>query len=128
VDPGQWHPHSSGTCDAPCVEVGQLAGEPSIEPSCTSPVRCRRDPRRRPPAATDFPDAFVPLVTASNAALEQDVRFFDGSNHGYLRCDLDRSSWRTQVRVVASILVAESPVRTLSTWAVEAGQPGAVPA
>ncbi len=74
-----------------------------------------------------FPPPFIPIIIASNAALNPHVRYFDGTTHGYLRCDVDRSTWRTQFRVVDSIASDSSPVRTSASWVVEAGQPGAMP-
>ncbi len=76
---------------------------------------------------SEFPPPFIPIIIASNAALNPHVRYFDGTTHGYLRCDVDRSTWRTQFRVVDSIASESSPVRTSASWVVEAGQPGAMP-
>jgi alkaline phosphatase D len=47
---------------------------------------------------------------------------------GYLRCDLGRESWRTDVRVVDSIAVRQSPVRTGASFAMAAGTSTLVPA
>jgi len=80
-----------------------------------------------PSVTSNFPAAFIPIVQASNAALNPHVRFFDGASHGYLRCEADHGGWRTDIRVVDSITTPESPVRTISSWAVEAGNPGALP-
>lgn len=51
------------------------------------------------------------------------VRFFDGSNRGYVRCTLDDKLWRTDIRAVDGAGAA-----TLSSWVVESGNPAARPA
>lgn len=56
------------------------------------------------------------------------VRFFDGKLHGYVRCTLDRQLWRSDFRVVDSLEKREAPIRTLTSFVVENGRAGAVPA
>jgi alkaline phosphatase D len=56
------------------------------------------------------------------------VRYFDGLGRGYLRMEVDRERWLTEARVVDSIAVRHSPVRTAAAWATAAGAPGLVPA
>jgi phosphodiesterase/alkaline phosphatase D-like protein len=53
------------------------------------------------------------------------VKFFDGSLRGYVRCNLDEALWRTDFRVVDE---GGGPATTLTSWVVEDGSPGAVPA
>jgi alkaline phosphatase D len=78
--------------------------------------------------SSDFPVAFDAPIKAANPQLNPHVRYFDGLRRGYLRCEVTRGSWRTDVRVVDTIEVREAPVRTDASFAVEAGQPGIVPA
>ncbi|HEX6755161.1 MAG TPA: alkaline phosphatase D family protein [Mycobacteriales bacterium] len=78
--------------------------------------------------SSDFPIAFDAPLKAVNPVLNPHVRFFDGSLRGYLRCELGRDSWRTDVRTVASIDTPVSPVATTASYAVESGRPGIVPA
>ncbi len=62
------------------------------------------------------------------AALHENphVRFFDGDSHGYVRCRLERDIWWSDYRAVSSILDANaSSIRTLASFAVESGRPGA---
>ncbi|WP_412538317.1 alkaline phosphatase D family protein [Longispora sp. K20-0274] len=74
--------------------------------------------------SSDFPVVFDGPIKALNPLVNPHVRYFDGLARGYLRCELDRDSWRTDVRVVASIETRTSPVRTSASFAVEAGRPG----
>jgi alkaline phosphatase D len=80
-----------------------------------------------PSMSSDFPDAFVPLVQASNAALNPHVKYFDGVGHGYLRCTLARDRWTTESRTSPILTDPAAPIATTATWVVEAGTPGAVP-
>jgi alkaline phosphatase D len=78
--------------------------------------------------SSDFPVAFDAPIKQANPLLNPHVKFFDGLKRGYLRCDVGRDSWRTDVRVVDTIDVRETPVYTQASFAVEAGHPGLVPA
>jgi alkaline phosphatase D len=76
--------------------------------------------------SSDFPVAFDAPIKQANPILNPHVRFFDGLHRGYLRCEVGRESWRTDVRVVDTIEVPDAPVRTDVSFAVEAGHPGIV--
>ena len=53
----------------------------------------------------------------------------DDYHRGYVRVELDRETWRTDFRVVETVLRREDvPAWTLESWTVENGSPGAVPA
>lgn len=54
------------------------------------------------------------------------VRYFDGRPGGYIRCNLTRELWRSDLRLADSILDRRSPVRTVASFVVEDGNPGAV--
>lgn len=56
------------------------------------------------------------------------VKFFDGVLHGYVRCSVTPSLWRSDYQVVTSAGDTENPATTLTSWVVEDGQPGALPA
>jgi len=77
--------------------------------------------------SSEFPVAFDPLV---RAALPDNphIRFFDGLLRGYVRCRLDRNQWRTDFRVVPTVLTPDAPVSTLASFVVEDGIAGAHPA
>jgi alkaline phosphatase D len=53
------------------------------------------------------------------------VKYYESRLRGYVRCDLDRERWRTDFRVVDAVTDPDAPVRTLSSWVVEEGRPGA---
>lgn len=77
--------------------------------------------------SSDFPAPFVAPVVA---ALPDNphTRFFDGAFRGYVRCDVTPQRWTSTFRVVDTVLVPGVPTRTLATFVVEDGRPGAQPA
>jgi len=87
------------------------------------------DPASAPVAAefvgtsisSDFPAALDGPVKAANPVLNPHVKYFDGLKRGYLRCEVDRDRWRTDVRNVATIDVRDSPTTTAASFVVEAG-------
>jgi alkaline phosphatase D len=78
--------------------------------------------------SSDFPVAFDAPIKQANPVLNPHVRYFDGLKRGYLRCEVGRQAWRTDVRVVDTIDVRETPVRTAASFAVEAGRSAILPA
>ncbi|GAA0920225.1 alkaline phosphatase D family protein [Virgisporangium aurantiacum] len=112
-----------------------LAGD--IHSTWLSELRVDFDrPEQRPVAvemvatsiSSDFPIAFDAPLKAANPTLNPHVRYFDGSRRGYLRCAIDRHSWRTDVRTVDSIEVRQSPVTTTASYVVPAGASTLTPA
>jgi alkaline phosphatase D len=71
-----------------------------------------------------FPTVLVPLI---DAALPDNphVRYFDGVKHGYVRCDLDRQRWRSDYRVVPTVLLRHVPATTAAAFEVESAHAGA---
>ena len=55
------------------------------------------------------------------------LKYFDGLKHGYLRCEIGKDTWRTDVRVVDTIAVRDTPTHTAVTFHVESGHPVIVP-
>ncbi len=53
------------------------------------------------------------------------VNYFDARSGGYVRCDLTPERWRLDLRLADSILDPQSPVRTIASFVVENGNPGA---
>jgi alkaline phosphatase D len=78
--------------------------------------------------SSDFPIAFDAPIKAANPFLNPHVRYFDGSRRGYLRAEVDRDVWRTDVRVVDTIAVRDAPVYTSASYVVESGHPTIVAA
>ena len=77
--------------------------------------------------SSGFPVAFDGPIKQLNPVLNPHVRYFDGLRHGYLRCELDRNGWRTDVRVVDSIDVRDAAIRTDRSFVVEAGRSVVLP-
>lgn len=78
--------------------------------------------------SSDFPVAFDGPIKQFNPILNPHVKYFDGLKRGYLRCEIGRDTWRTDVRVVDSIEVRDSPTRTAASFVVESGKPVIMPA
>ncbi len=53
------------------------------------------------------------------------IKFFDGDRRGYVRCEVTPDLWRTDLRMVESVLTPNSPDYTYASFIVEDGQPGA---
>ena len=78
---------------------------------------------------SDFPAGFVPLIEANlgpNSA-NPHIKFFEGRQHGYVRCTVTPGLWRSDYRAVDSILDPFAPASTLASWVVEDGVPGTRP-
>jgi alkaline phosphatase D len=76
--------------------------------------------------SSDFPAAFDAPIKQANPLLNPHVRYFDGLQRGYLRCEVTRAGWRTDLRVVDSIEVRDAPTRTAASFLVEDGNPSVV--
>jgi alkaline phosphatase D len=77
--------------------------------------------------SSDFPVAFDAPIKQFNPLLNPHVRYFDGLKRGYLRCEISKDTWRTDVRVVDSIEVRDSPTSTAASFVVESGRPVIMP-
>ncbi|HEY9800085.1 MAG TPA: alkaline phosphatase [Leptolyngbyaceae cyanobacterium] len=73
---------------------------------------------------SDFPTASIAPV---QAALRDNphTKFFDAAYRGYVRCQLTREIWQSDYRAVSSILDENATIKTLASFVVENGQPGA---
>ncbi|OYD96193.1 alkaline phosphatase [Nostoc sp. 'Peltigera membranacea cyanobiont' 210A] len=73
---------------------------------------------------SDFPTSFI---APSQAALINNphTKFFDGAYRGYVRCNLTPKRWQSDYRVVSSIVDMNASVKTLASFVVQNGQPGA---
>lgn len=58
------------------------------------------------------------------------IKYYEGTNRGYVRCIVNRDEWRSDYRAVATdpattrVLSPDAPVRTQASWVVESGNPG----
>ncbi|MGH8881938.1 MAG: alkaline phosphatase, partial [Stackebrandtia sp.] len=51
---------------------------------------------------------------------------YGDDSHGYAVATLTADEWRTDFRAVSTVNRPEAQVRTVSSWVVENGEPGAV--
>ncbi|MBD2439215.1 alkaline phosphatase [Nostoc sp. FACHB-110] len=73
---------------------------------------------------SDFPTSFIAPVQAALSA-NPHTKFFDGTYRGYVRCQLTHKQWQSDYRAVSSIVDPNASVRTLASFVVQDGQPGA---
>jgi alkaline phosphatase D len=71
--------------------------------------------------SSSFPIEYDAPLKALNPTLNPHVKYFDGSLHGYLRCEVTPEHWRTDVRTVPTIDTRVSPVSTSVSYTVESG-------
>ena len=71
-----------------------------------------------------FPANLTNLARAATA-LNTHFKFFDAGK-GYVRCEVDPMGWRSDYRIVDSILDVNAGIRTLASFHVEESVPGAV--
>ena len=78
--------------------------------------------------SSDFPAQFDSVLKSWNPTNNPQVRYFDGSRHGYLRCELTDATFRTDARTVPTIAVRDAPTTTTASFVTESGAPGLHPA
>jgi alkaline phosphatase D len=83
------------------------------------------------PVATEFVGTSITSSDVDYAAIARDlphnphIRHFDSRWRGYLYCEITPELWRTDLRIVDDVAVAASGGRTLASFYVEDGRPGA---
>jgi len=86
------------------------------------------------PVASEFVGTSItsggerPITTRGADDPQNPHILFRDNHHGYVRCGVDRARWRTDFRVVETVLDRTVPARTLATFVVEDGRAGAQPA
>jgi len=60
--------------------------------------------------------------------LNPHIKLFDGDRRGYIRCDVTPSTWRADIKMVATVRDRDAGIGTFASFVVEDGQPGAQPA
>ena len=53
------------------------------------------------------------------------IKFFDSRLRGYVHCTVERDLWVSHLQAVETVETPDAPLRTLATFAVKEGQPGA---
>ena len=80
-----------------------------------------------PSISSLFPAAFIPIVEAAAAdPANSHVRFFDGTRHGYVRCLVTPEVWRSDYRVVDTVMVPTATISTLKSFVVNDKTPGSL--
>jgi alkaline phosphatase D len=80
-----------------------------------------------PSISSSFPPAFIPMVQAALLdPANAHVKFFDGALHGYVRCVVTPDQWRSDYRVVDTVLLPSATARTLRSFVVPSGHPGSL--
>ena len=76
--------------------------------------------------STSFNSATSTVETYKKALGEKNLhtRYFDTPKGGYVRCRLTPKRWISDLQVADSVEDRYSPVRTIASFAVEAGHPG----
>ena len=86
---------------------------------------------KSPPVATEFVGTSITSSDVDYAAIVRDlphnphIRYFDSRWRGYLYCEITPELWRTDLRIVDDVAIAASGGRTLASFHVEDGLPGA---
>ena len=77
--------------------------------------------------SSNFRSDFIPII--EGALLDPanaHVKFFDGTYHGYVRCAITPERWRSDYRVVDTVLLPTARVRTLKSFVVKDGRAGSL--
>jgi len=69
----------------------------------------------------------IGALVESIVSTRPDVKYFNGDQRGYVRCDVDTKELRADFKVVSSIASADATLATDGSFTIEAGRPGAQP-
>ncbi|GFE78777.1 alkaline phosphatase [Steroidobacter agaridevorans] len=84
------------------------------------------------PVATEFIGTSISsggdrtLRTTYGGDVNNPHQLFQNNSHGYVRCEISREQWKTDYRVVPSVVVEDAPISTLASFVVEQGKAGAL--
>ena len=79
------------------------------------------------PSVSSWADPTYDHLVTSSLALNPNVKYFEGTKHGYVRCVVASDKFTSTFRFVDDIGNASSRAVDVSKWEVIAGKPGAVP-
>jgi len=91
------------------------------------------DDPRAPTVATEFVGTSITshgISYARTRAVLADnphIKFFDSRQRGYVRCEVTRQRWLTDLVAVESVTRRDAPAAVLASFVVESGRPGALP-
>jgi len=69
-------------------------------------------------------DPLVPATQFDGSAKNPQLRFFD-NHRGYLRCTLERGRFTADFRAVSTVVAPTATARTIATFVIDDGRPGA---
>ncbi len=82
---------------------------------------------------SSFLNMLSPLIALTLGKQNPHIRYFEGVHRGYCLCEVDDTQWRTDFQAVArtgdpafTVPRADLAVRTIASWAVNAGNPGLI--
>lgn len=108
-----------------------IAGDAHL--SLVSDLKLDFNNPRSPIVAAEFSGTAISSGGATPAAAariqeavkeQPHIRYYEGVKRGYVRCTVEPTLWRADLRAVASIATPESTVATDASFVVEAGKPG----
>ena len=71
-----------------------------------------------PSISSNFPAQYETAISLTRAA-NPHTRYFEGTRHGYVRCQITRNKWRSDYRVVSSVRDPDASVSTMASFIVE---------
>jgi len=81
-----------------------------------------------PSTSSEPPFGYVAAVTASNLVTNPGMRYFQGENRGYMRCEVTRDALRATPVFAESVASPDEPVGDGPTFVITAGDPEIRPA
>lgn len=77
--------------------------------------------------SSEFPAPFIPIIEAALLdPANSHIKFFEGALRGYVRCLITPEQWRSDYRVVDTVLLPTATVRTLKSFVVNNNHPGSL--
>jgi alkaline phosphatase D len=77
--------------------------------------------------SSNFRSEFIPIIEAALLhPANSHVKFFDGVFHGYVRCSITPEWWRSDYRVVDTVVLPAATVRTLRSFVIKEGDAGSL--
>ena len=120
-------------CFQECCTPNPVVISGDMHTSWVSDLKADFDDPSSPTVGTEFVGTSISsncpnstIETYKNALGKRNphVRYFDTRKGGYVRCELTPKQWRSDLQVADSVEDRYSPVRTIASFAVEAGRPG----
>lgn len=73
-----------------------------------------------PPITSHFPTTFIPVIlSALSDPANAHLKFFEGTQHGYVRCQVTPEQWRSDYRFVDTVAIPTATVRTAKSFVLK---------